>query len=356
MKALKVIGKVFCVLLAVLVVCVISLLIMYRNQIATVNSIEQIDDYPIYTMDYRGTYWFDDFMKTTGMVSSEDFTAFFKSKLTHGVIKNDGAVTERPAAMCTCFVCENENGDILYCRNLEQNRYCPSVVVTTHDGKYDTIGTSFLVPSSDDMPELLNKINMLIEPYFTADGMNDAGLAISLLSVPYSPIPKNENTPLLSSEQVCRLVLNEAGTVEEAVELFDDFTLDATILEPLSACHFLVADKSGSMAVVELHDGKVDVVEPIHNNYMTVTNFYLNDEISNGTGGARYDFVEAALEEKGGVLSEQEALELLASVKDANIHPEWSCVYNLTTGGMYIMPKAQLDNVHEIEYYFDTEN
>ena len=353
MKILKLLGKVICALFALLIVCFIALLVLYRNQISTVKSITKIDDYPVYTMDYKGTYWFDDFMKTNGMVSDEGFTSFFRSKLTHGIIKNDGDVVERPDAMCTCFVCRNGNGDILYCRNLEQDRFCPSVVVTTHDGSHDTVGTSFLVNLPDDMPELMKKINMLVEPYFTADGMNDAGLAISLLSVPYSAIPKNEDTPLLSSEQVCRLVLNEAGTVEEAVALFDEFTLDASLFKSLSACHFLIADKSGSMAVVELHDGKVDVVKPIHDNYMTVTNFYLNDEISSGMGRSRYDFVETALEEKDGVLTEQEALELLASVKDGYIHPEWSCVYNLTTGEMYIMPNTQLDHVHKIDYSFD---
>lgn len=350
MKALSVIKKILLIFVVLLAVSVISLLVIYRNQIATVSSIKQIDEYPIYMMDYKGTYWFNDFMKTEG---DRNFTEFFMSKLTYGVLKNNGATTENSSAMCTCFVCENENGDILYCRNLEQSHYLPSVVVTTHDGTYQTIGTSFIVDSPEDAPELLLKINMLMEPYFTADGMNDAGLAISLLSVPYSTVPENENTPLLSAEEVCRLVLNEAGTVEEAIELFNTFTLDSSMLSSLSACHFLIADRSGSMVVVELHDGKVDVVEPIHDNYMTVTNFYLNSEESSGTGQARYKYVEAALEETGGVLSEQEALELLASVKDPYIHPEWSCVYNLTTGKMYIMPNAQLDCVHEIDFNQD---
>ena len=349
-KALKITGKVLVILVAILAVCVISLLILYRDQIATISSIEQIDDYPIYTMDYKGTYWFDDFMETPGMTSDEEFTSFFKSKLTHGLFDSTGAVTQKPAAMCTCFVCENENGDILYGRNLEQNRYCPSVVVATHDGRHDTLGTSFLAYTPEGTPGLLEKVNMLVEPYFTADGMNDAGLAISLLSVPYSAVPKNEDTPLLNADQVCRLILNEAGTIDEAVALFDEFTLKSSIIDSLSACHFLIADRSGGMAVVELHNGKVDVVEPIHDNYMTVTNFYLNDEISSGVGQGRYKFVEAALEEKGGVLSEQEALELLASVQDPNIHAEWSCVYNLTTGEMYIMPKADLTRIHKIEY------
>ena len=353
MKAIKMIGKTLCVLFAVVILVVGALLITYRNQISTVNSIEKIDEYPIYEMDYKGTYWFDDFMQTSGMVSDEDFAAFFKNKLTHGFIKNGGATVKRPEALCTCFVCENENGDILYCRNLEQNRFCPSIVVKTNAGKYSTVGTSFLIDLPDDMPEIMKKVNLLVEPYFTADGMNEAGVAISLLSVPYSKAPEKENAPLLESEQVCRLILDNAGTVDEAIKLFESFNYKSSVLRSLSACHFLLADKSGKMAVVEFHDGIVDTVEPIHDNFMTVTNFYLNGQISSGMGNARYEFIEKALEERGGVLSEQEALELLASVKDGFIHAEWTSVYNLTQGEMYIMPKAQLDHVHKIETPFN---
>ena len=91
-KALKATVKVLVVLLAIFAVCIISLLILYRNQIATISSIEQIDDYPIYTMEYKGTYWFDDFMKTDGMTSNEEFTAFFRNKLTHGLSVNTETV------------------------------------------------------------------------------------------------------------------------------------------------------------------------------------------------------------------------------------------------------------------------
>lgn len=48
MKALKVTAKILAVLLAVLVVCFAALAVVYRDQIATVYSVEKIDDYPIY--------------------------------------------------------------------------------------------------------------------------------------------------------------------------------------------------------------------------------------------------------------------------------------------------------------------
>ena len=352
MKALKTTGKILCAVLAVLVICAAALLSAYRDPIATINSAEQIDEYPIYTMDYKGTYWFDGFMENGGSVSDEALSNFLWSRLTHGIIKEVPAAVEN-TPMCTCFVCRNEDGDVLYCRNMEGNSYRPAIVVTTHDGKYDAVATSFYIGVPEDAPKYAQKLNLLAEPYFTADGMNEAGLAISLLSVPYSPLPQNEGKPLLNAEQVCRLVLDNAGTVDEAVALFDEFTLDASVLSPFSSCHFLIADKAGSMTVVELHNGKADAVAPIHDGYMTVTNFYLNGDISSGIGQARYKYIEAALAEKDGVMSEQEALELLASVKDPNTHPEWTCVYNLTNGDMYIMPRTQLDHIHKVEYSFD---
>lgn len=347
MRTLKLIGKISGVTLCIIVACICVLILIYRNQIATIRSVRQIDEYPIYTMDYKGTYWFDEYVKSDAGSSDEEIISFLENKLSNGLIKNAEDGEKRNNAMCTCFVCRNENGDILYCRNLEQKYMCPSVVVTTDAGKYKTIGTSFLIETPEEASKLIKNIAMLGEPYTTADGMNEAGLAISLLSVPYAEMPVHEGAPKLSAEQVCRLILDEAGSVDEAVALFDTFNLDASPYESLSACHFLIADKSGRAIVVELHDGKVDVVES-DKDYMMVTNYYLNDEISSGTGQARYKYVERVLEENDGVMTVDEALETLATVKDPYIHAEWSTVYNLTTGEMYIMPKGQIDHVHKV--------
>ena len=355
MKKTKLLVKIVGAIVAILIICVITVLIVWRNQIATVRSIKQIDEYPILTMDYKGTYWFDDFMKTEGMISGEDFMSFFNSKLSHGIIKNKGAMGERSEAQCTCFVCRDENGNVLYCRNSDttNGKYCPPVIITEHDGTYSSVGAAVLFGAPEGAPEVLKRINMLAEPYYMCDGMNEAGVAVSLLSVPFSEAPKNENVPVLDSEQICRLILNEASDVDKAIALFDTFNPASSMLKINSASHFFIADKSGRAVVVELYDGRVEVVESLQDNYMTVTNFYLNSYTLAGTGQARYKYVEEALEEAGGVLSTQEAFELLASVKDPYIHTEWTCIYNLTTGEMHIMPKSQLDHIHKIEYSFD---
>ncbi len=344
---MNVLKKILLAFFTILAIIVLAFVGIYHTQIATIDSIKKIDDYPIYTMDYKGDYWFDDYMKTAGAKNGEELSGFLMKKLSHGLVKRGTELEER-APMCTSFVCRDEDGNILYCRNLEQRKYCPSVVITTEGGTYSSIGTSFLMESKEGAPEILQKINMLAEPYDTADGMNEAGVAVSLLSVPFSPLPECEDGPILTAQQVCRLILDEAGSVEEAIALFDTFTLNASMLKQLSACHFLIADKSGAMVVVELHDKVVDVVEPIHDNYMTVTNFYLNDQISSGIGQARYKIVEEILEQHGGVLSVNEAIEVLASMKDPFVHVEWTSIYNLTTGEMYIMPKGNLEHVYKV--------
>lgn len=349
MKFKKKIANIITVILVTLLVISVMFMTLYRHQIATLRSVNKIDDYPIYTMDYEGTYWFDDFMNTEGM--TENFNGFFNQKLSHGFIRSSFANNSESSGFCTCFVCENENGDILFCRNMESTSVpYPSIVVTTHDGTYATVGTAFLTDRPEGTFGFMR--DMLTEPYFIGDGMNEAGLAISILTVPAAIVPQNDGTPLLGAEQICRLILNEAGTVEEAVALFDEFTMRVSMTQQLSFCHFFIADRSGAAVVVELHDGIVDVIEPIHDNYMTVTNFYLSSDTLSGSGQTRYNTVEAVLEESGGVMSEHDAFELLGTLDDPFIHPEWTCVYNLTTGEMSIMPNGQLDHIHEIDYSF----
>lgn len=43
--------------------------------------VKKIDDYPIYAMNYKGDYWFDDYMKTTGAKEWEDLSGFLMNKL-----------------------------------------------------------------------------------------------------------------------------------------------------------------------------------------------------------------------------------------------------------------------------------
>ena len=80
--------KIVCAIMIVVLILLGVPVIVYRNQIATLSSVKKIDDYPIYLMDYKGTYWFDDYMKTNGSDEDEDLIRFLENKLTYGLISN----------------------------------------------------------------------------------------------------------------------------------------------------------------------------------------------------------------------------------------------------------------------------
>ena len=91
-----------------------------------------------------------------------------------------------------------------------------------------------------------------------------------------------------------RLVLDNAATVEEAVELLRNnniyFSRDIE-------CHYLIADASGHSVIVEFYDSELQVVEP-ENDYQIASNFIAYNGLNIGEGFTefeRYDVVDVRL-------------------------------------------------------------
>ena len=110
----------------------------------------------------------------------------------------------------------------------------------------------------------------------------------------------------------------------------------------------MIADASGHSAVIEFVDGKM-VVTKAENKYQVVTNFTLFDNPSKtGFGKDRYENILNALEKQEGIISEEEALELLKS----NVIPgdeQWSAVYNLTKKTLSVTFLGDDENVHRFQ-------
>ena len=63
-KAKRVIKITGISIITVLLVLVLGLYAMFHNEVATINSIDKLNDYPLYQMDYKGDYGFDSFLET----------------------------------------------------------------------------------------------------------------------------------------------------------------------------------------------------------------------------------------------------------------------------------------------------
>jgi choloylglycine hydrolase len=108
-----------------------------------------------------------------------------------------------------------------------------------------------------DETNLLQRIPLLFAPYYLQDGMNRHGVAISDMSVDGVRAPYDPGKPNILHATAMRLVLDEAKSVDEAVNMLTRYNIHFGA----TTCHFMIADASGKSAVVEFFDGKMELTD-----------------------------------------------------------------------------------------------
>lgn len=319
---------------------------IFWNELRTLSSLKKIDDYGMFKMTYYGDYGFSEFLKV-GAESDQDIEAFVTKRLLKGLpIKLDPV-----AGGCTAFVVKNVQGEIVFGRNFDF-RYAPSMQLYTNpdDGyaSVSTVNLAFAGYSQENLPNGLSADSFmtLAAPFLPFDGMNEKGVAIALLAVPEADPVMDASKVTLNTTASIRLVLDFAADVDEAVALLEKYNI---YFSGDVECHFLIADASGRSVIVEYYDGAMQVVET-ESDYQIASNFIAYNGVNIGEGYTefeRYDDVESAILSNGGVLSEDQCVELLAEIgimDGVTDKLQWSVVYNLTTGKGQIFANRKTDN------------
>lgn len=330
-----------------LLVIVIGAIVLFGNELRTLFSLEKIDDYGAYQMTYYGDYGFDEFLEI-GASSDAEIEKFVTERLLKG-FPIDLGIT---GSGCTAFVTRNEKGEVLYGRNFDF-LYAPSLqLFTAPESGYKSVSTvnlSFAGYSEDFLPDgsLLDKFLTLAAPFLPFDGMNEKGVAMALLAVPEAEPPYNSNKITLNVTTAIRLVLDNAATVEEAVELLRNFNI---YFSEDVECHYLIADASGHSVIVEYYDAELQVIEA-GTDYQIASNFIAYKGLNIGEGFTefeRYDTVEKELLGNNGILNENDVISLLAKVgvQDGEVDKlQWSVIYNLTTGDVRLFIHRDTNNI-----------
>lgn len=203
-----------------------------------------------------------------------------------------------------------------------------------------TVDLNYLGYSKENPPDRsLIGSNLLYAPRITIDGINEYGLAVAILAVPIAEPPFDPNKPDTDEVGMMRLILDDAKTIDEAVEIIKQYN----ILFHEGAGHFMIADASGDSAVIEFIDGQV-VVFRTDTDWQVCTNFILSQEDRNKNGLFRYETAMECLNENSGILSEEQAMQLLSDVsQDSTV---WSVIYNLRTGEMQIAMGKKYEEVN----------
>jgi hypothetical protein len=303
-----------------------------EEEVATLGSLEQVDDYPLYTMHYTGAY-------ETAMASS-------------GVterLPNLKSATSQFEWACSLFVALVGPDTMLYGRNFDWE-YSPALLLFTDPpdayasvSMVDIAFLGFQGASASGLTSapLIERRALLDAPFLAFDGMNERGLVVGMAAVPPGDMRPDPDKETIGSLMVIRAMLDRAMGVDEAVAILRNYNVDMRGGPPI---HYLIADASGRSALVEFYQGEMVVIRnktPWH----LATNFLRAAAGDSAEGQCwRYDRISQRLSDAQGRISPQDAMGLLADV--AQEGTQWSIVYQMRTGDITVAMGQGYDDVH----------
>ena len=226
------------------------------------------------------------------------------------------------AYTCSIFQVTDKAGNVRCGRNFDWNK----------DG-----GRIWFIPAqAEDHGFLVIEQEGFGYPY---EGMNDQGLFIAIAAVPKTKTPFSILKQIRISCEMVSIVLREAGTVEQAIPLFHKYSIIFGTHLGYPLIHYLIVDKEGNSAIVELVNSKV-VVTINEKNYQIMTNFYVSaPEITFGGKNPRqrYTILDETLSREKP--SQELVWYLLQEVSQTSTI--WSNVYDLNKQLVYISYKDE---------------
>lgn len=298
------------------------------EEIATLDSLEMVDDYPLYTMRYHGAY--------SQRASSADGVA-------------------NPAWACSLFAALGDADNLLYGRNFDWE-YSPALLLFTDppDGyaSVSMVDIAYLGFGGDKATALLNlplaeRRSLLDAPFLPFDGMNERGLVVGMAAVPQGQMQPDPDKETIDSLMVIREMLDHAANVDEAVAILQSYNVDFGSGPPI---HYLIADRSGRSALVEFYQGEMVVISN-EADYHLATNFLRASAGESAEGECwRYDLLNQQLAETEGRMTTQDAVDLLAEASQEST--QWSVVYEMNTGNVNVAMGREYDDVHTLRLSF----
>ncbi len=181
-------------------------------ELKTLASLQQVDDYPLYVMQYF----------------QED-----------GSPQTSGHATARASAptngwACSLFTVLLDTDHLLYGRNFDWE-FSPALLVFTQppDGyaSVSMVDITYLEFDAEGAARLMDipveeRGGLLGALAFPFDGMNEYGLAIGMAAVSSGDMQPDPSKPVIGSIEIIREILDHARDVDEAVDLFREYNID----------------------------------------------------------------------------------------------------------------------------------
>lgn len=326
-----------------------------EEQIDTLSSTRPIrgTDDQAYEINYTADYRMDEFIQTITenfLYHTTDCRMLMKKLLADGSgVDPLGRLTNGTPG-CSSVVCKNADGVPVIGRNYDldiRSNGATVVIHTAPEGGYKSVGVADCAQTGLSVNDLKNgtakKELLLYAPYYTMDGVNETGFAISIMLLNEGMNVQDTDKTWLPSTLVVRYLLDKADSVEHAIELLsqvdlrNDYFIDPVISAAAGVSfHWALTDAKGDKAVIEYVDGEMivnryplkvkyneadDSMEVTYpkeeTGYLLSTNFYVSEGFNNtahDSGKWRYETLEKQMSENPTPTNEQ-LKEIMKSAK-----------------------------------------
>lgn len=330
-------APVLCLLLVAL-----AFAVRYSGRMLSIRTIEQIsayDDYNLYQMKIRYRYDLDRIIAR----DIHDDASFVQAVMdeTFPWVKME---LQLPDFGCSCFTLNDSVSPVCMGRNYDfkLGTSCMLVRCEPQNG-YRSIALAALNNVHADKADstMTTQMACLTAPFICLDGMNEKGVAIAVLTLDSKPTHQQDASKRsIGTSLAIRLVLDRAGSTQEAVDILRQYNMLATNGRDY---HFYITDATGDGRVVEwdcLREDHALMETPmtaITNFYAAYTDSVLSHQRNGifGHGKERYDIICNVLSESEHPYSYATAWEALKEASTApnpaevTSNTQWSVVYNL---------------------------
>ena len=339
---IKISGKKLVIGTAALVLaCAVLIAFILRKDITTMMSFKEYAP-GIYMMRIDSDYKLDKLL-ADGSYGESSLASWASQNLLWNIPVN----VDISEFACCSFACTTPEGNHIFGRNYDHLTTDPLIFYCEPKGGYASIGLTDLGivnmagPSKTKEPgSLYGRAFLRVSPLLISEGINEAGLGVSMLSLDYKDMSQNTGKTGLYLPVASRAMLDKCATVDEAIALLKSYDIKTMAGRSF---HLFITDKSGRSVVAEWIDNELVITESD-----AVTNFYMSDPDHKPC--SRYDTIKARLNETSKVMSYREAMTLLmdASQNYDDIKTQWSCVYDLDNFKLYFVSDMDTDHIYEI--------
>lgn len=301
---------------------------MFGDQIKAASSVKTLEK-DFYSMEYKGDYGFDELLENGGVSDDSELIAHIMKYLYHDMYAME---VVNGNYGCSTLRATMEDGTVLFGRNFDYNS-CKTMVVTTEpENGYKSISTCniefFGMRNSWEPDDFMNKMMAISAVYAPVDGMNEKGVCVAVLSVSAGyPTDQNTDKPDITTTTAVRLILDKAASVDEAVELLEQYDMHASIGGRFK---FAITDSTGKSVAVEYINNEMSVVE-----VDACSNFYQTPGLYYGMGlygpCPRYAKLMEGYQAYNGRMTEDEMMNVMASASQKYFHhnnTQWTAVFH----------------------------